>query len=212
MIVGGNEADTHLRGVEEGRDFSIDRFDDFVWAREGDRCPKCGEPMAKTNGLEVGHIFKLGTKYSEAMRAEFLDETGKSRPFIMGCFGFGISRMVAAAIEQLHDADGIVWPLSIAPVPLMILAVNMKDEGIRNAAYELEAAFEKKGIGTLLDDRDLSPGIKFKDADLIGIPFRLTVGKKLKEGNVELVRRETRQVEEIPLGEAVERIAGLLKP
>lgn len=163
--------------------------------------------MSKTNGLEVGHIFKLGTKYSEAMKAEFLDEKGRSHPFIMGCYGFGISRMVAAAIEQLHDADGIVWPPSIAPVPLLILAVNMNDEAIRGAAYELEAAFEKRGIETLLDDRDLSPGMKFKDADLVGIPFRLTVGKKLKEGKVELFHRVTRQVEEIPLGEAVERIA-----
>jgi len=207
MIVGANEAETHLRGVKSGRDFTVERFDDFVGAREGDLCPKCGIPMAKTNGLEVGHIFKLGTKYSEAMHAEFLDEKGQSHPFIMGCYGFGISRMAAAAIEQLHDADGIVWPLSIAPVPLLILAVNMNDADIRDTAFRLEAECEKRGIETLLDDRDLSPGIKFKDADLIGIPFRLTVGKKLKEGKVELLHRATHQVEEIPLGEAVERIA-----
>jgi prolyl-tRNA synthetase len=207
MIVGANEADTHLRGVQAGRDFAVERYEDFVWAREGDLCPKCGAPMAKSNGLEVGHIFKLGTKYSEAMHAEFLDEKGRSHPFIMGCYGFGISRMVAAAIEQLHDADGIVWPLSIAPVPLLILAVNMNDAEIRNAAFGIEAECEKRGIETLLDDRDLSPGIKFKDADLVGIPFRLTVGKKLKEGKVELFHRATRRVEELPLGEAVERIA-----
>jgi prolyl-tRNA synthetase len=163
--------------------------------------------MVKTNGLEVGHIFKLGTKYSQAMHAEFLDERGQSHPFIMGCYGFGVSRMVAAAIEQLHDEDGIVWPLSIAPVPLLILAVNMNDADIRDTACRLEAECEKRGIETLLDDRDLSPGIKFKDADLVGIPFRLTVGKKLKEGKVELFHRMNRQVEEIPLGEAVERIA-----
>jgi len=207
MIVGANEGETHLRGVKPGRDFAVERFDDLVWAREGDLCPKCGIPMAKTNGLEVGHIFKLGTKYSQAMHAEFLDERGQSHPFIMGCYGFGISRMVAAAIEQLHDADGIVWPLSIAPVPLLILAVNMNDADIRDAAFRLETECEKRGIETLLDDRDLSPGIKFKDADLVGIPFRLTVGKKLKEGKVELLHRATHQVEEIPLGEAVERIA-----
>jgi prolyl-tRNA synthetase len=207
MIVGANEADTHLRGVKAGRDFPVERYEDFVWAREGDLCPKCGAPMAKSNGLEVGHIFKLGTKYSEAMHAEFLDEKGQSHPFIMGCYGFGISRMVAAAIEQLHDADGIVWPLSIAPVPLLILAVNMNDSEIRDAAFGLEAECGKRGIETLLDDRDLSPGIKFKDADLIGIPFRLTVGKKLKDGKVELFHRATRRVEELPLGEAVDRIA-----
>jgi prolyl-tRNA synthetase len=207
MIVGANEADTHLRGVKAGRDFPVERYEDFVWAREGDLCPKCGAPMAKSNGLEVGHIFKLGTKYSEAMHAEFLDEKGQSHPFIMGCYGFGISRMVAAAIEQLHAADGIVWPLSIAPVPLLILAVNMNDSEIRDAAFGLEAECGKRGIETLLDDRDLSPGIKFKDADLIGIPFRLTVGKKLKDGKVELFHRATRRVEELPLGEAVDRIA-----
>lgn len=206
MVVGANEADTHLRGVKAGREFTVDRFDDLVWAREGDLCPKCGAPMTKSNGLEVGHIFKLGTKYSTAMNAEFLDETGKSHPFIMGCYGFGISRMVAAAIEQLHDKDGIVWPPSIAPLPLLILPVNSKDPEIRDTAYRLEGEFAQRGVETLLDDRDVSPGIKFKDADLIGIPYRLTIGKKLKEGAVELLHRATHQVEELPLGEAIERI------
>jgi prolyl-tRNA synthetase len=205
MIVGANETDTHLRGVKAGRDFTIGRFDDFVWARERDLCPKCGAPMAKSSGLEVGHIFKLGTKYSRAMKAEFLDETGKSHPFVMGCYGFGISRMVAAAIEQLHDKDGIVWPRSIAPVPLIILPVNSNNAEIRDMACRLEEEFERRGIETLLDDRDLSPGMKFKDADLIGIPYRLTIGRKLKEGVVELLHRASRQVEEIPIAEAVER-------
>jgi prolyl-tRNA synthetase len=206
MVVGANEADTHLRGVTLGRDVSVDRFEDLVWAREGDLCPSCGEPMTQTSGLEVGHIFKLGTKYSAAMNAVFLDETGESHPFIMGCYGFGISRMVAAAIEQLHDADGIVWPLAIAPVPLIILPVNFNDPVIRDAAERLETACAEAGIEVLLDDRDVSPGIKFKDADLIGIPYRLTIGKKLKDGAVELLDRATRQVEELPLGKAVERI------
>jgi prolyl-tRNA synthetase len=206
MIVGANEADTHLRGARAGRDFTVERFDDLVWAREGDLCPRCGAPMARSNGLEVGHIFKLGTKYSEAMHAEFLSETGTRHPFVMGCYGFGISRMVAAAIEQLHDKDGIVWPPSIAPVPLLILPVNWNDPEIRDAAQRLEAEFAKREVETLLDDRDVSPGIKFKDADLIGIPYRLTIGKKLKEGVVELLHRASHQVEELPLGEAVERI------
>ena len=206
MIVGANEADTHLCGAKAGRDFTVDRFEDLVWAREGDLCPKCGAPMAKSNGLEVGHIFKLGTKYSKAMHAEFLDEEGKSHPFIMGCYGFGISRMVAAAIEQLHDKDGIVWPPSIAPLPLLILPVNSNDPEVRDTAYRLEAEFAQRGVETLLDDRDLSPGIKFKDADLVGIPYRLTIGKKLKEGAVELLHRASHQVEEIPLEDAIERI------
>jgi prolyl-tRNA synthetase len=206
MIVGANAADEHLRGAKAGRDFTVDRFEDLVWAREGDLCPACGAPMTKSSGLEVGHIFKLGTKYSTAMNAEFLDEAGESHPFIMGCYGFGVSRMVAAAIEQLHDKDGIVWPLAIAPLPLIILPVNIKDESVRDAAHRLEAGFAERGVETLLDDRDLSPGIKFKDADLVGIPYRLTIGKKLKEGAVELFHRASREVEEIPLGEAIERV------
>ncbi|MDD4856521.1 MAG: proline--tRNA ligase [Candidatus Krumholzibacteria bacterium] len=211
MIVGANEADTHLRGVKAGRDFTIAKFEDLVWAREGDLCPKCGAPLTKSNGLEVGHIFKLGTKYSRAMNAEFLDEAGKSHPFIMGCYGFGISRMVAAAIEQLHDKDGIVWPQSIAPMPLIVLPVNSNDAEIRDTAYRLEEEFERCGIETLLDDRDLSPGIKFKDADLVGIPYRLTIGKKLKDGMVELLHRSSRRVEEIPVAEAVERTMERIK-
>lgn len=206
MIVGANEADTHLRGVKAGRDFSIDVYADLVWARGGDRCPKCGASMALSNGLEVGHIFKLGTKYSQAMNAVFLDEKGENHPFTMGCYGFGISRMVAAAIEQLHDGDGIVWPRSIAPFQLIVLPVNINDAEIRACANHFEEEFEKRGIETLLDDRDVSPGIKFKDADLIGVPFRLTIGKKLKGGTVELFHRASRQVEEVPLTEAIERI------
>jgi prolyl-tRNA synthetase len=207
MIVGANEAEAHLRGVKAGRDFTIDAYGDFVWAREGDRCRACGSPMAVSNGLEVGHIFKLGTKYSEAMNAVFLDEHGESHPFVMGCYGFGISRMVAAAIEQLHDDDGIVWPSSIAPFQLIILPVNMNDEGIRSFACRCEEELAGRGIETLLDDRDVSPGIKFKDADLIGVPFRLTIGKKLKTGFVELFHRATHRAEEIPLADAVDRIA-----
>lgn len=206
VIVGANAKDMHYRGARAGRDFRIDRFEDVVWAREGDRCPRCGAPLAVSNGLEVGHIFKLGTKYSEAMHAEFLDERGKTHPFIMGCYGFGISRMVAAAIEQLHDDDGIVWPASIAPFPILILPVNANDAAVRGFAEECERALADAGVEALVDDRDLSPGMKFKDADLIGIPLRLTVGKKLASGTVELFHRASRQVEEIPAAQAVETV------
>lgn len=206
MIVGANEKDAHLTGVRAGRDFTIDRFEDLVWARGGDLCPACAAPLSLGNGLEVGHIFKLGTKYSEAMNALFLDEKGQTHPFVMGCYGFGISRMVAAAIEQLHDADGIVWPMSIAPFQVLILPVNVKDGEVRATADVLETELEREGVEVLLDDRDVSPGIKFKDADLIGIPLRVTVGKKLASGIVELVHRATREVEEIPVGQAVSRI------
>ena len=206
MIVGANEKDAHLSGVVAGRDFAVERFEDFVWARGGDRCPRCGEAMEQSNGLEVGHIFKLGTKYSEAMSASFLDETGASRHFIMGCYGFGISRMVAAAVEQSHDAEGIVWPAAIAPFPIVILPVNVHDDLIRGAAERFEKQLADLGIEALLDDRDLGPGAKFKDADLIGVPLRLTIGKKLKDGMVELYDRASRHAEEIPVADAAARI------
>jgi prolyl-tRNA synthetase len=206
MIVGANEKDAHLTGVRAGRDFAVNRFEDIVWARAGDRCPRCGAPLALSSGLEVGHIFKLGTKYSEAMNGFFLDEKGETHPFVMGCYGFGVSRMVAAAIEQLHDADGIVWPQSIAPYQILILPVNTNDPEIRAFAEECEGELEREGVEVLLDDRDLSPGMKFKDADLVGIPLRLTVGKKLAAGVVELFHRQTRAVEEIPVGQAVKTV------
>jgi len=211
MIVGANEADAHLRGVKAGRDFTVNSYDDFVWARGGDLCPQCGAPMTATNGLEVGHIFKLGAKYSKAMNALFLDEKGESHPFIMGCYGFGISRMVAAAVEQLHDADGIVWPRSIAPYQLLILPVNVNEPAVMEWTRRFEEALAERGIETLVDDRDLSPGMKFKDADLIGIPLRLTIGKKLKDGRVELFHRASRSVEELPLEGAIERIVARIR-
>ncbi|MBN1164997.1 MAG: proline--tRNA ligase [Candidatus Krumholzibacteriota bacterium] len=206
MIVGANKADKHLVGVVPGRDFVIESFNDYVYAREGDLCARCGKPMELSNGVEVGHIFKLGTKYSRSMNAKYLDEKGESHPFIMGCYGFGISRMVAAAIEQNFDDDGIIWPLSIAPFQVLVLPINMDDQKIKEAAESLERGLKEKGIEVLLDDRDLSPGVKFKDAELIGIPLRLTLGRKLQEGKIEIFDRASRQVTEIPVGEAVAEI------
>ncbi|MCU0639273.1 MAG: proline--tRNA ligase [Candidatus Krumholzibacteria bacterium] len=206
MIVGANRADTHLAGVKEGRDFRAEGFGDFTMAREGDLCPRCSTPMSQANGIEVGHIFKLGTKYSSAMNATFLDEKGGSHPFIMGCYGFGVSRMVAAAIEQKHDDDGIVWPASIAPFDVMILPLKTGDGETMETALRIESRLLEKGIGVLTDDRDLSPGVKFKDSELVGIPLRLTIGRKLAEGKVELFHRASRQVEEVPVGNVVEKI------
>jgi len=211
MVVGANKADRHLIGVKLGRDFNVHSFDDFVWAKEGDPCPKCGKPMDKSSGVEVGHIFKLGTKYSAAMNATFLDSSGKAKPFIMGCYGFGVSRMVAAAIEQLHDEDGIVWPPSIAPFDIEILPVNVNEEDVFKLACDFEEKLLQEGYSVILDDRDLSPGVKFKDADLVGIPFRLTIGKKLKSGKVELFHRATRKVEELPVESALELIEEKLR-
>ena len=202
MIVGANRDDRHLVGVVAGRDFSVDRYEDLAGAREGDACPRCGRPMTESNGVEVGHIFKLGTKYSAAMNATFLDEQGKARPFIMGCYGFGISRMVAAIIEQHHDDDGIVWPEAVAPFQVMILPVNARDEAVMEAASRIESELAEAGIEALVDDRDLSPGVKFKDSELVGIPLRITIGRKLRDGVVELFHRDTRQVEDLPVEEA----------
>jgi prolyl-tRNA synthetase len=206
MIVGANRRDRHFVGIRAGRDFTIDHFADLVWAIEGDRCPKCNNPMTMHRGVEVGHIFKLGTKYSTSMNATFLDERGESHPFIMGCYGFGISRMVAAAIEQHHDEDGIVWPTSIAPFHILILPINVNDPAVMDAATGFERELEDNGIEVLMDDRDVSPGVKFKDADLLGIPLRLTIGKKLKEGKVELFDRATRQIETHKKDDALPRI------
>ncbi len=208
MIVGANRVDKHLVSVRAGRDFKIARFEDFVWARDGDLCPQCGKPMELGSGVEVGHIFKLGTKYSESMNATFIDEAGESHPFIMGCYGFGVSRMVAAAIEQHHDTDGIVWPKSIAPFDVLILPVNVNDTEVFATAEMFERELEHRGIGILMDDRDVNPGVKFKDADLVGIPFRLTIGNKLREGYVELFHRATGKVEEIAVREALKGIVG----
>ncbi len=206
MIVGANKKDAHLTSVVPERDFSIDRYEDLVWANEGDLCPKCGEPLDVSRGVEVGHIFKLGDKYSSSMDANFIDEKGETHPFVMGCYGFGISRMAAAAIEQNHDDDGIVWPESITPMDLLILPVNVNDEEVFETAIRLERELEERGIDVLVDDREQSPGVKFKDADLIGIPLRLTIGKKLKEGKVELFHRATREIEEISVEKVLDVI------
>jgi prolyl-tRNA synthetase len=162
--------------------------------------------MKLSSGVEVGHIFKLGDKYSSKMNANFLDSKGRSRPFIMGCYGFGISRTAAAVIEQHHDDAGIVWPKSIAPFQILILPINVSDGEVMKTAVAFERELEEKGVEVLIDDRDLSPGVKFKDSELIGIPLRLTIGKKLEAGKVELFDRATKKVDEISAGDALEKI------
>ncbi len=206
MVVGANRVDTHLRGVVSGRDFKIDRFEDLVLAREGDLCPKCGKGLTSSRGIEVGHIFKLGTKYSSSMKATFLDDKGTSHNFIMGCYGFGVSRMVAAAIEQNFDKDGIVWPMSIAPFQVLLLPLNTGNETVMNAAMRLEKELIDAGLEVLMDDRDLSPGVKFKDADLIGVPLRITIGRQIKDGIVELFHRNTGQVDDITVDDVAGKV------
>jgi prolyl-tRNA synthetase len=206
MVVGANRADTHLKGVVAGRDFEISRFDDLVFARQDDVCPNCGNVLSASRGIEVGHIFKLGTKYSSAMNATFQDDKGESHPFIMGCYGFGVSRMVAAAIEQNYDKDGIVWPMAIAPFQALLLPLNIGDEAVMSAALRLEEKLTGAGLEVLMDDRDLGPGVKFKDADLTGVPLRVTIGRKIKDGIVELFHRKTGQVDDMTVDDAALKI------
>lgn len=208
MVAGANEADAHLINVNIGRDFEADEFHDLVQAMEGDRCKKCGEVLSAWRGIEVGQIFKLGTKYSTVMRARFLDDKGDEHPFIMGCYGIGITRTVAAAIEQNSDDDGIFWPMSIAPFEVHVLPTNMSDPALVETAEKVYRGLLDRGIEVILDDREERPGGKFKDADLIGVPIRITVGERgMKEGIVEIRLRETGETTKVAVNAAVDRAA-----
>jgi prolyl-tRNA synthetase len=207
-VTGGNKLDVHLTNVRFGRDLTGGARADLSTAREGDRCPRCGDVMRVTRGIEVGHIFKLGLRYSEPMKATFLDPEGVERTIVMGTYGIGVTRTVAAVIEQLHDENGMIWPISIAPYQIHIVAVNVKDATTREAADSLYAALQARDIEVLYDDRDERPGGKFKDADLLGVPLRVTVGEKgLKDGIVELRERRTGTVERLPVQDAADACA-----
>lgn len=209
VVTGANEADHHLTGVVAGRDFTPDEWVDLVDAVEGDGCPRCSGSLGMARGIEIGHVFQLGTTYSEKMDATFSDPDGETRPFIMGCYGLGVSRVLAAVVEAHHDDDGIRWPRSVAPFEVAILLLG-KDDDSRAAASELHAALDERDIGVVLDDRDASPGVKFADADLVGYPLQVVVGKTLKEtGKLEVKVRATGERSEIdPTPDAV---AGVLE-
>lgn len=203
-IVGANEADYHLVDVQPGVHFTYEASGDYRNAAAGDRCPRCEEGRLQFNrGIEIGHVFKLGTKYSEAMEATFLDAAGKAQPLIMGCYGIGVSRLLSAVIEQYADKQGIVWPDSIAPYRVHIVPVSAKDETQMGLASQLAERLEAAGIEWLLDDRDERPGVKFKDADLIGIPLRITVGRQAANGIVEVKRRSETAAQELSTEEAL---------
>jgi len=205
--VGGNEKDIHLEGVNLERDFQVTRFADLRNATAGDSCPHCDGHYSNTRGIEVGHIFKLGTKYSEAMNATYLDADGKANPIVMGCYGIGIGRTVAASIEQNHDQDGMIWPLPLAPFQVLVNMLNPKDDRVAEAAEQLYLELQQKRIEVLLDDRDERPGAKFKDADLLGIPLQLIIGaRNLKEGNVELKDRRSGEKIIVPQASVVEQV------
>jgi prolyl-tRNA synthetase len=212
-ITGANQTDHHLVHVQHGRDFDA-RVVEIRSVKDGDLCPECGASLGLYRGIEAGHIFLLGTHYSAKMGAHYLDEKGESKPIVMGCYGIGVSRLMAAAVEQSHDADGIVWPMSIAPYQVHIVQVGVEPEVIE-AVSTLERELESLGIDVLVDDRDERPGVKFKDADLIGTPLRVTIGAKaLAKGGVELKarsERDVKKVEVVPLAEAAEVIGGRVR-
>lgn len=211
FAIGANEKNYHMLNANLERDFEIDAIGDIRTVTEQDLCPECAGPLELTKGIEVGHIFKLGTSYSEALKATFLDSQGEEKYFIMGCYGIGVSRIVAAAIEQNHDKDGMIFPMPIAPFQVIILNLSTKDEDITNAAEALYQKCLDNGIEAIIDDRDERPGIKFKDADLIGIPLRVNVGKNFsKDGQVEIKIRSTGETLSFSAEDAPEKIKSLV--
>lgn len=213
FVAGANAADVHLKNVNLGRDFTPSVFADIRNVVHGDQCPRCSSGhLEMWRGIEVGHVFKLGTKYSDALKATYLDSDGKERIVFMGCYGIGIGRTVAACVEQNYDDQGIIFPIPIAPFHCVVSAVNVKDAEVMAAAEELYRSLSEAGVEVLFDDRDERPGIKFKDADLIGIPLRIVVGaKNLAEGKVELKIRKGGEVQLMPLAEAAGRVQALVK-
>lgn len=207
-IAGANKEGFHVKGVTAVEHFADAEFGDIHTAAAGDACSQCGKPLRIDRVIEIGNIFKLGTKYSVPLKAYYLDEQGNERPIIMGSYGIGPARIAAAAIEQGNDENGIIWPLSIAPFHLQVIPVNVNDRQSMDLAEEFHTALEEKGFEVLLDDRDERAGVKFKDADLVGIPWRIVIGEKnLKEGLVEVKERKSGKVEKVRTGDVVEWIA-----
>lgn len=209
MTTGANKDDHHLRGVNISRDIPVDRWLDLRTVSNGEGCPQCETgTLEVSKALEIGHIFKLGTKYSESMGATVLTQDGKEVPIVMGSYGIGVERIMASAIELHHDADGIIWPRAIAPFDCVVTITNMKQDELKATGEKLYADLQRAGLEVLLDDRDERAGVKFKDADLIGIPYRITIGKKISDGLVELFERRSRQTEDVKLSEVVARVQG----
>lgn len=208
---GANQDDYHLVNVNPGRDFIPEDYVDLRNAVEGDLCPACELPLKTARGIEVGHIFKLGTKYSQAMQATVLDQQGQAVPMVMGCYGIGVSRTMAAAIEQNHDENGIIWPMPIAPFQVIVVPVNARKEDQMEAAQSLYDELQAQGLEVLLDDRDERAGVKFKDADLIGIPVRITVGpKSLQENQVEVKKRWENETTNIAMDQVIDAIMAIV--
>lgn len=206
-VCGANEEDYHFTNVNPERDFKVSAFTDLRFIKEGDPSPDGQGTIVFAKGIEVGHVFKLGTRYSEAMNAEILDENGRTKPMIMGCYGIGVSRTMAAVAEQFNDENGLVWPTSVSPFDVHLIAVNMKDSAQAELAQELYSSLQGAGMEVLLDDRQERPGVKFADSDLMGLPVRVTVGKKASEGIVEVKIRKNGEMQEVQTAD----LAGVLK-
>ncbi|MEA2174494.1 MAG: prolyl-tRNA synthetase [Blastocatellia bacterium] len=210
MTTGANKDDHHLRGVDIARDITVDKWADLRMVSSGEGCPNCeGGTLEVFKALEIGHIFKLGTKYSESMGARVLNQDGKEVPIVMGSYGIGVERIMASAIELHHDADGIIWPRAIAPFDVVVTVTNTKQDNLREAGEKLYADLTRAGLDVLLDDRDERAGVKFKDADLIGIPYRITLGKKITDSIVELFDRRTKTSEDVSLSDVARRVQEL---
>jgi prolyl-tRNA synthetase len=211
LIAGANKEDYHLKNLTPGKDFHPTLYADLRSVNAGEACPNCGKPLRIDTAVETGHIFKLGYRYSESMGVRVLDKNGKEVMPIMGCYGIGIERILTAAIEQSNDNDGFWLPSAIAPFEIVVTPTNVKDENVSKAALDIATKLESNGFDVILDDRDERPGVKFKDADLVGIPYRITVGKKVTEGTVEVVLRSTREVRDVTITAVVEYFRGALR-
>jgi len=210
MTTGANKDDHHLRGVNIERDVKVDKWADLRAVTSGEPCPRCETGVLEVyKAMEIGHIFKLGTKYSESMGATVLTRDGKPVPIVMGSYGIGVERIITAAVEQNYDENGIIWPRTLAPFDVVVTITNVKDEKLREAGDKLYQDLQHAGLDVLLDDRDERAGVKFKDADLIGIPYRITLGKKVAEGLVELFDRRSKQSEDVKLDEIVAQVQKL---
>lgn len=210
MTTGANKDDHHLRGVDVARDIQVDEWFELRAVESGEGCPRCETGVLEAfKGMEIGHIFKLGTKYSESMGATVLTQDGKEVPIVMGSYGIGVERIISATVEQQHDDDGIIWPGSLAPFDVVVTITNMKQDELREAGERLYNELQRAGLEVLLDDRDERAGVKFKDADLIGIPYRITIGKKVAEGLVELFERRTKKSEDVRISDVVKQVQTL---
>jgi prolyl-tRNA synthetase len=210
FVIGANEADAHFINANWGRDFPIDQFADLRFADKGDGCPRCDGTLELFNAIEVGHIFKLGTRYSEPMKATFVDEDGKEKFFLMGCYGIGISRILATVVEVSHDEDGIIFPISIAPFEAWVLPIENEGD-LREVAERIYSDLMAAGVETIIDDRDERAGVKFKDMDLVGVPIQVVVGRTVRErGEVEVrLRRNRSEPKYLPIDKVVETVQEL---